>query len=204
MKRLVVSISTIFLVLILFNTSFSQSWNISSGPVFTRFVFTNSQGINPPFLKSGSGLQLSVVHEKLISKRFVGEVGLNFSQYNAVGDAQNIPFIYQTDFLGITAGAGPRIQLGSTVVLELKAHASVMQILQGNQFLQNHFNDLTQEYQFNQLKWLGGFSIQIEKEVGKNISLFSQYQRMDTLDFGVSTLNFIPTSLSFGLKLTAN
>ncbi|MFM2401926.1 MAG: hypothetical protein RI950_1443, partial [Bacteroidota bacterium] len=66
-------------------TSIGQSWNFEAGNNITRYVFTNSAGNNPNFLKSSSGLHLALSRENKISKAFVYDLGLAYNQYNNVG-----------------------------------------------------------------------------------------------------------------------
>ena len=82
-----------FLIALFFVTSLqAQTWNFETGNNITRYVFTNSTGANPDFLKSSSGLHLALSRENKISKAFVYDLGLAYNQYNNVGDVQNIPF----------------------------------------------------------------------------------------------------------------
>jgi len=83
---------TLLFVSAIATSTFSQTWNFEAGNNITRYVFTNSAGNNPDFLKSSSGLHLSLSRENKISKAFVYDLGLAYNQYNNVGDVQNIPF----------------------------------------------------------------------------------------------------------------
>lgn len=190
-----------FLLLFLSSSVAAQKWNVSFGANTTNFVFTNSQGVNPTFMKSASGLNMNLGYEKSISRRFQYELGLAYSQFNAVGDVQNIPFSYQTDFMGFIGGIGPKIELRNDFTLMLKARGAVQKMVNGNQFLQNQYVDLFEDAQFTMLKYLVGFSVELEKKVNSNMFVFTQYQHLDTIQFGTSTLNFVPSSISFGLKI---
>ena len=200
------SYRTAIVSLFAFFSSYAQSnqaptWNLSVGSNVTRYVYTNSVGVNPDFLKSGSGSQLQLGYEKSISRRFQYDVGLAYSQYNAVGDVQNIPFSYQTDFMGLAGGIGPKLEFRNDFTLLLKARGAVQKMINGNQFLQNHYVDLAGDEQFSGLKFFVGFSLELEKKVNSNVSVFTQYQHLDTNAFGTSTLNFVPSTVSFGIKI---
>jgi hypothetical protein len=43
--------------------------------------------------------------------------------------------------------------------------------------------------------------MELEKKVNQSISVYAQFQHLDTIQFGESTLNFVPTTFSFGLKI---
>lgn len=190
------------LVALLFTTSLrAQTWNFEVGNNITRYVFTNSAGNNPDFLKSSSGLHLSLSRENKLSKVFVYDLGLAYNQYNSVGDVQNIPFSYQADFMGLTGGIGPSYTGLHGLTVSAKASAAAQLLTNGTQFLQNHYVDLAGDEQFSGLKLAVGFTLSITKQVNNQISVYTSFQHLDTNTFGTSTLNFIPSTLNFGLKI---
>jgi len=77
----------------------------------------------------------------------------------------------------------------------------VQTMVNGNQFLQNQYVDLAEDDQFTGLRYFVGFSLELEKKVNQNAFVFAQYQHLDTIQFGTSTLNFVPSTFSFGIKL---
>jgi hypothetical protein len=179
----------------------AQTWNLSVGSNTTRYAYTESQGINPTFMKPATGLNMTLGYEKSMSRRFQYDVGLTYSQYNAVGDVQNIPFSYATDFMGLLGGIGPKLEFRNDFTLMLKARGAVQTMVNGNQFLQNRYVDLSEDSQFSGLRYFVGFSLELEKKVNQNTYVFTQFQHLDTIQFGVSTLNFVPSTFSFGIKL---
>lgn len=181
----------------------AQTWNFETGNNITRYVFTNSVGSNPDFLKTSSGLHLALSREKKISKVFVCDLGLAYNQYNNVGDVQNIPFSYQADFMGLTGGIGPSISSHKGLTLSVKASAAIQSLVNGNQFLQNRYIDLADDDQFTGLKVSVGYTLAITQKVNDQLSVYTSFQHMDTNTFGSSTLNFIPSTFSFGLKIAA-
>jgi hypothetical protein len=195
------SICTLLVALLISSPVISQTWNFEAGNNITRYVFTNSAGNNPDYLKSSSGLHLSLSRENKISKSFVYDLGLAYNQYNNVGDVQNIPFSYQADFMGLTGGIGPSITSSKGLTLSAKASAAVQSMINGTQFLQNHYVDLAWDNQFTGLKVSVGYTLAITKKVNDQISVYTSFQHLDTNTFGSSTLNFIPSTFSFGLKI---
>jgi hypothetical protein len=191
---------TLLLLFVVSSVS-AQTWNLSVGANTTNFVYTDSQGINPTYLKPGTGLNMTLGFEKAMSRRFQYDLGLAYSQYNAVGDVQNIPFAYNTDFLGLAGGIGPKLEFRNDFTLMLKARGTVQTMVNGNQFLQNRYVDLAEDEQFSGLRYFVGFSLELEKKVNQNTFVFAQYQHLDTIQFGTSTLNFVPSTFSFGIKL---
>jgi hypothetical protein len=195
------SIFTLLCALFFVSSLQAQSWNFETGNNITRYVFTNSTGNNPEFLKSSSGLHLALSRENKLSKSFVYDVGLVYNQYNNVGDVQNIPFSYQADFMGLTGGIGPSLTSRKGLTVSAKASAAIQTMVNGTQFLQNRYIDLADDDQFTGLKLSVGFTLSITKKVNDQMSVYTSFQHLDTNTFGSSTLNFIPSTFSFGLKI---
>ena len=192
----------ILLLLILSFPSFSQTYKFAVGSNITSFVFTNSAGANPSFLRPSSGLHLSLSRESKLSKSFLYDFGINYNQFNNVGDVQNIPFSYATDFIGLNAGIGPRLSLGKGISFIAKANASISTMVNGNQFLQNHYVDLAKDDQFNSMRTMYGYSFELSKQISPQVGVLVKYQHLDSYNFGSSTLNFIPSTFSLGLSLS--
>lgn len=192
----------ILLLLLLSFPAFSQSYKFAVGSNITSYVFTNSAGANPSFLRPSSGLHLSLSRESSLSKSFLYDFGVNYNQFNNVGDAQNIPFTYATDFIGLNAGIGPKLSLGKGISLVAKANASVSNMVNGNQFLLNRYVDLADDDQFNSLRMMYGYSFELSKQISPQVGVFVKYQHLDSYNFGSSTLNFIPSTFSLGLSLS--
>ena len=195
------SIFTLLFALFFVSTLSAQTWNFEAGSNITRYVFTNSAGNNPDFLRSSSGVHLALSRENNISKSFIYDLGLAYNQYNNVGDVQNIPFSYQADFMGLTGGIGPSYTGLHGLTVSAKASAAIQSMINGTQFLQNHYVDLAGDSQFTGLKVSVGYTLAITKKVNDQISVYTSFQHLDTNTFGSSTLNFIPSTFSFGLKI---
>ena len=192
---------TLLFVSAIATSSFSQTWNFEVGNNITRYVFTNSVGSNPDFLKSSSGLHLALSRENKISKAFVYDLGLAYNQYNNVGDVQLIPFSYQADFMGLTGGIGPSYTGLHGLTVSAKASGAIQTLINGTQLLQNRYVDLMNDDQFKGLKVSIGYTLSITKKVNDQISVYTSFQHLDTNTFGSSTLNFIPSTFSIGLKI---
>jgi hypothetical protein len=192
----------ILLLLILSFPAISQTYKFAVGSNITSYVFTNSAGANPSFLRPSSGLHLSLSREASLSKSFLYDFGVSYNQFNNVGDVQNIPFSYATDFIGLNAGIGPKLSLGKGISFIAKANASVSKMVNGNQFLLNHYVDLSGDDQFNSMRTMYGYSFELTKQISPQVGVFVKYQHLDSYNFGSSTLNFIPSTFSIGLSLS--
>ena len=132
------------------------------------------------------------------------DLGLQFTQLNAVGDIQNNAFSYQTDYIGLHGKLGFRIPLPWKFSLNLQGIASVNKILHGNQLLMNRYIDLTEDAQFAQIKIMAGYGAEFEKRFSDKLVGFFSYQQTQTLNsnpVGQSTLHFKPTMFSVGIRL---
>jgi len=192
----------ILLLLLISFSSLAQSYKLEIGSNITSFVFTNSAGANPSFLRPSSGLHLSLSRESKLSKSFLVDYGINYNQFNNVGDVQNIPFSYATDFIGIQAGIGPRLSLGKGIALVSKLQVAASTMVNGNQFLLNRYVDLSSDNQFSSLRTMYGYSFELSKQINPQIGVFAKYQHLDSYNFGSSTLNFIPSTFSLGISLS--
>ncbi len=192
----------ILLLLLISISSFAQSYKFSVGSNITSYEFANSAGTNPISLRSESGLDLGLSREFSLSKVFVLDLGLAYNQFNAVGDIQNIPLAYSTDFMGLSVGVGPSLSLGKGFTFSVKAVATATGMVKGNQFIQNRYVDLFADKQFNSLRTLYGYSFEINKHINEQVGVFAKYQHLDSYNFGSSTLNFIPSTFSIGLSLS--
>lgn len=223
----------VFILFCVYNTipAQAQQFKLTQGIAITEFNYQNEQGQNLQGLKSGSGLAISLAFHKasLVDSAkykldqtpfaiYLGQnpkvakllslinydLGLQFSQLNAVGDIQNIAFSYQTDYLGLHGKLGVRIPLPWKFSLNLQGIASVNKIMHGNQLLMNRYVDLTEDAQFAQVKMMAGYGAEFEKRFSDKLAGFFSYQQTQTMNsnpVGQSTLHFKPTIFSVGIRL---
>lgn len=189
--------------------AYSQSYQLSVGSNLTKYLFVNSNSINPANLRAASGMHLSLHREAAISNDFYYDLGINYNQFNTVGDVQNIPLSYNTDFIGLGAGIGPRIPLGKSLSVVVKGRVSAVKMINGNQMLLNRYINLAEDDQFNSLRTLYGLSLELRKQINAQVSTFVSYQYLTSYKqfiepnkTGTSTVNFIPTTFSLGLVLS--
>ena len=189
--------------------AYSQSYQLAVGSNLTSYLFVNSNSTNPANLRAASGMHLSLHREAAISNDFYYDLGINYNQFNTVGDVQNIPMSYDTDFIGLGAGIGPHIKLGKTTSLVVKGRVSAVKMINGNQMLLNRYINLADDDQFNSLRTMYGLSLELRKEINAQVSTFVSYQYLTSYKqfiepnrTGKSTVNFIPTTFSLGLVLS--
>ena len=209
----------------------AQQFKLTQGVAITQFIYQNEQGQNVQGLKSGSGLAFGLAYHKsgLVDSAkykldqtpfaiYLGQnpkvakllslinydLGLQFTQLNAVGDIQNNAFSYQTDYIGLHGKLGIRILLPWKFSLNLQGIASANKIVHGNQLIMNRYVDLTEDAQFAQIKIMAGYGAEFEKRFSDKLVGFFSYQQTQTLNsnpVGQSTLHFKPTIFSVGIRL---
>ena len=189
--------------------AYSQSYQLAVGSNLTSYLFVNSNSTNPANLRAASGMHLSLHREAAISNDFYYDLGINYNQFNTVGDVQNIPMSYDTDFIGLGAGIGPHIKLGKTTSLVVKGRVSAVKMINGNQMLLNRYINLADDDQFNSIRTMYGLSLELRKQINTQVSTFVSYQYLTSYKqfiepnrTGKSTVNFIPTTFSIGLVLS--
>ena len=189
--------------------AYSQSYQLAVGSNLTNYLFVNSASTNPANMRAATGMHLSLNREKALSNDFYFDFGISYNQFNAVGDVQNIPMSYDTDFIGLGAGIGPHIKLGKTTSLVVKGRVSAVKMINGNQMLLNRYINLADDDQFNSLRTMYGLSLELRKQINAQVSTFVSYQYMTSYKqfiepnkTGTSTVNFIPTTFSLGLVLS--
>ena len=220
----------LFSFFLISNLVFAQQFKLTQGIAITQFNYQNDQGQNIQGLKSGSGLAFALAFHKasLVDSAkykleqtpfsiYLGQnpklakllslinydLGLQFTQLNAVGDIQNNAFSYQTDYIGLHGKLGIRIPLPAKFSLNLQGIASVNKIVHGNQLLINRYIDLTEDTQFSQVKIMAGYGAEFEKRFSDKLAGFISYQQTQTLNsnpLGQSSLNFKPTMFSIGIR----
>lgn len=189
--------------------AYSQSYQLAVGSNLTNYLFVNSASTNPANMRAATGMHLSLHREAAISNDFFYDLGISYNQFNAVGDVQNIPMRYDTDFIGLGAGIGPHIKLGKTLSLVVKGRVSAVKMINGNQLLLNRYINLADDDQFNSIRTMYGLSLDLRKQINAQVSTFVSYQYMTSYKqfiepnrTGTSTVNFVPSTFSIGLVLS--
>lgn len=229
-NKLLILFLVAMLIFSLIFSSRAQQYSFGAGSNLTEFNFLNSDGISRDFMKRGSGnhFQINVDYRFLDTTKFLTQssdraiyfnqhkrlasllsmlifnFGVESNQYNAVGDIQNIDFNYQTNFVGLSSGFGVRIPVLAGFSLSAQGRISGQKIVQGNQQIASKYYDLTIDPQFLPIQIMFGYSVELQKKIGEKFGVFISYQQMRTdhsANRGAATLNFQPSSISFGIKV---
>jgi hypothetical protein len=231
LKNKLLSLALIgMLIISVFVSSRAQSYTLNVGSNFTQFNYLNSEGIPIDYMKKGSGTHFQIgseyrlldttkfstqstdraiyfgQHKRLATLISVlkFDFSLESNQYNAVGDVQNIDFNYQTNFVGLSGGFGFQIPILKGYSLSAQGRISGQKIVQGNQQISTKYYDLTIDPQFSPIQVMLGYTVEVQKKIGEKLGAFIVYQQMKTYHSaipGSTTLNFQPTSISFGIKI---
>ena len=198
----------------------AQGIKFEAGQVLSSFKFSNSQGHEVSGLKPGAGsvVGLSFHWDEVkkdstnlgkisLVRRLNYDLGVRILAYNAVGDIQQAAFSYQSTFASLQTKVGYRIPLAFGASINIQAIGSVNQILQGNQYVQNSYSDLTQDAQFNNLKLMAGAGVCLEKSFNNKLVASVGYQFQNTLNTKVSSgasMNIQSKLLAIGLRWNVN
>lgn len=220
----------VLLLLIPIYSAHAQAWKWSIGSNITQYQFKNSAGKPVELLKPQSGLHLDIAHEqvlldtvRLISKfsksaiyfsqqpkiaKFLNlfhyDLGLNYNQFNAIGDVQQIAFSYQTDYVGVSAGFGPRIPLIKGWSIQVTGRMMGQYLVAGQQLVGSRYFDLLSEPQFKGLRLFSGVQIEVNKRVNAQVSAFAHvamYQTHFSKVTPTGTLDMVPMTLAMGIRL---
>lgn len=218
----------LFFLLIFSHSLHAQKWTFQSGVNLTTYDFKNTAGNSLAGIKAGSGsLHAIQYHRKLadtsailvnsspwaiylnqrpvlakVLGKFQWGFGLQFNQFNAVGDAVNTAYSYQTNYVGIS----PSIQFSQKIYKSLSVQTSgvfqVNQLIQGNQWVNNRFIDLKADPQFKNTQILTGFQLGLQQEITDGVQISISCQQISSLKANESqgtSLVLRPSSLIFGL-----
>ena len=221
----------LIIVLLLSHSLTAQHWKWDMGLNNTVYDFKSSTGIANDYMKPVGGVHIGFAYNKelidtteLISKfsktaiffgnhqklakitsYFRYEIGLGINQFNSVGDIQNIALNYQTNFVGLTLGFGPEVKIYKGFSLALRGQVGVHKMLAGTQQINNRYYSLADNEMFSPLQVFPGYSVELHKSLSDKISAYVHYSTSSTMrswSAGKATLNFVPTTLSIGLKIS--
>jgi hypothetical protein len=222
--------SMVLILLVGLHAAQAQTWKWAIGSNITQYQFKNSAGKPVDLLKLQSGLHLDIAHEHvlldtvhLISKfsksaiyfsqkpkiaKFLSffkyDLGLNYNQFNAIGDVQQIAFSYQTDYVGVSAGFGPKISLYKGWSIQVTGRVMGQYLVAGQQLVGSRYFDLLLEPQFKGLRMFSGVQIEVIKQVNAQVGAFAHvasYQTHFSKVTPTGTLDIVPVTLAMGIRL---
>jgi hypothetical protein len=220
----------VLILLVGLHTTQAQTWKWAIGSNITQYQFKNSTGQSADLFKKQSGLHLDVAYEhvlldtvRLISKfsksaiyfsqrpkiakissLFIYDLGINYNQFNAIGDVQQIAFSYQTDYVGASAGIGPKISLLKGWSIQVTGRVMGQYLVSGQQLLGSRYFDLLDEPQFNGVRFFQGVQIEVTKQVNAQVGAFvhvASFQTLFSKATPTGTLDMVPMTLAMGIRL---
>jgi hypothetical protein len=207
---------------------YAQEWTFQAGINVTNFSFQNSSGETLSGIKPGSGNSLGIQYQrswvdtttlllkstpaaiyfnqnpflaKLLS-RFQWGMGIQLNQFNAVGDAVNTAYSYQTNYIGISPSLSYKQYIYKGLSLQGAGILQVNLLLQGNQWVNNRFVDLRNDPQFNGIQSLTGYQVGISQKITENLQISIQAAQLAStspISSQGTMLSLQPMQLLFGI-----
>ena len=218
----------LMVLLIGVSRGYAQEWTFQAGINVTTFSFQNSSGQALKGIKPGSGNSLGIQYQrnwvdtsalllksnptaiyinqhptlaKLLSLFQCG-LGIHLNQYNAVGDAVNTAYSYQTNYVGISPTLAYKQKIYKGLSLQGAVILQINRLIQGNQWVNNRFVDLRNDPQFNGIQSLTGYQVGISQKITENLQISMQAVQLANTSPIASqgtTLSMRPMQLLFGI-----
>ena len=206
----------------------AQNWSFNLGTNLTSFDFKNTSGQALQGIKAGSGSTYSIQYTrklvdttalllgvspktiflnqrpklaKLLSKFYFGG-GIQFNQFNTVGDAVNVAYSYQTDYVGIGGSFQFLQPIYKNTAVQVGLGLQVNQLIHGNQWVNNQYLDLRQDKQFNSPLVMGVYQLGIVQKISDGLSFSLNYQlssSLNPIESNKTSLSFKPSSFLIGI-----
>jgi hypothetical protein len=196
-------------------SSTAQVWDIQIGSNMTYYDFINSLGTHLNSIKPVAGFHMQTGYQHLaVASRGRGKVNsilgiltygvhLNYNEFNAMGTMGPNLFNYQTNFLGLDLNGGVSIPLFSGFSIRGLLHISANKLIYGYQMVNNDYHDLTEAPHFNGIKFLTGYSLQVNKSVNPSIQIHIGYKKSNSIfikPYHGTSLSFEPATLLVGIN----
>jgi hypothetical protein len=193
----------------------AEDWSYQMGINSTRFRYVSPSGLSQNSFQPDAGLHLSILRsDRLINpsktksrflKKLDYHIGLDINQYNAVGETQNIPFSYTSNFVGIKLGIGSNANLGRGLNLAYRAQSHINKFVLGSQKMGNEVFNLRGNSQFDRIQWQLGGEVKLSKKINSQVAtfiFFSETWQMNNSQLDGSQFAINPTSFGFGIQYT--
>lgn len=217
----------LFLILIGINGQ-AQKFHLGTGLNVTDYSLVNTNNQLVDYLKPGSGYQIKAgfykpfldtlslqlsspetalkytqrpVLSKLLSI-ITYSAALQLNQFNAIGDIQQIPLKYETNYAGLEIGLGAKLYLKKKIGLYLKGILSANKLIYGSQMTGNKFYLLKGNDQFDGLKFMKGFQVDLSSKINSTTDFFIAYSRYSSLsssEANTGRLDLSTESFTLGL-----
>ena len=191
----------------------AEDWSYQMGINSTRFRYLSPSGLSQNSFQPDAGIHLSILRsDRLINpaktksqflKKLTYQLGLSINQFNTVGETQNIPFSYTSNFIGIKLGIGSKTKLGRGLNLAYRGDLQMNKFVLGSQKMGNEVFNLRGNSQFDRVQWLLGGEIKLSKEINTQVATFiflSNAWQVNNSQLDGSQFAINPTSFGFGIQ----
>lgn len=230
MKVYKVVVSVVGCILMISGALNAQNFQFSVGRNLSEYHLINSNGQEVDYLKPGSGMHVKAAYTKAFLDTLAIQISdpekalkytqspllskvlsvLNYSialqmlQVNAIGDIQQIPLKYETDYVGVECGLGAKFNLLKNLAFQVKGLISANKMIYGSQMTGNNFYLLKGNSQFDGIKLFKGIQFDIRTQINPNTEFVLGYGNFSTLSPAESStgkLDFSTQLFSLGFAL---
>ncbi len=228
MKKFYTSLHFLILLIFVGSTAQGQKFQFSTGINVTDYSLVNTNNQLVDYLKPGSGFQIKAgfykpfldtlslqlnspetalkytqrpVLSKLLSI-LTYSAALQLNQFNAIGDIQQIPLKYETNYAGLELGLGAKLSIMKKVGIHLKGILSANKLLYGSQMTGNKFYLLKGIDQFDGIKLMKGFQIDLSTKINPTtdfIVAYSNYSSLSSSEATTGKLDLSTQTFTLGL-----
>ncbi|RVU25989.1 hypothetical protein EOJ36_06125 [Sandaracinomonas limnophila] len=218
---------------ILSNYANAQNFQFSLGRNQTDYHLVNTNGQPVDYLKPSNGMHLKAGYHKLFLDTLAlqlssPEKALQYSQrpilakllsvlsysisaqmmqLNAIGDVQQIPLRYETDYAGVEVGIGAKLKIKKLVGIRVQGVISGNKLLYGSQLAGNNYYLLKGNEQFDGIKFLKGFQVDISTQINPSTEFvfgYGQYSSLNSSSANTGNFDLTTQTISMGLTFRIN
>ncbi len=185
----------------------AQKLQFSFARNITNYQLINTSGQTVDYLKPGSGMVFKAgVHRPFLDSislqlrspekalRYTQHPGLgkilslltysaslSLQQLNAVGDIQQIPLRYDTDYAGLELGLGLYIPIKNIFSIHVRGLVSANKMLHGSQMTGTSYYMLKGNAQFDDLKLFKGYQVDVSTRINSTTDFVFGYSSQSTI-----------------------
>lgn len=228
MKKFYTSLYLLLLLIFVGSNAQGQKFQFGTGVNLTDYQLINTNNQLVDYLKPGSGYQIKAgVYNPFLDTLTLQlnsperalkytqrplltnllsilsySVAVQLNQFNAIGDIQQIPLKYETNYAGLEVGLGAKVTIKNKLGVHLKGILSANKLIYGSQMTGNNFYLLKGNDQFDGIKLMKGFQLDISTKINPTtdfILTYSRYSSLGSSEASTGKLDLSTQTFTMGL-----